>query len=362
MATVYDSRRLIVIVTFDGAQLLDIAGPLEAFSLANRLRVQGSTDRPPEEWPYRVVVASYQGGLIRTNSGLPLETQSLRAVDRMGAMDTLIISGGSGVHEAVRNRALVAWVKRNAPTVRRVCSVCTGAFLLAGAGVLSGRRATTHWKSCGKLAEAFPEVLVETDPIYVNDGPVWTSAGVTAGIDMALALVQADQGHRVAMHVARDLVVYLKRPGGQSQFSKPLALQDARDDRFSDLHAWMAGNLDEDLRVERLARQAGMSPRTFARVYVAQVGRTPAKTVAAMRLEAARRALEESQAPVKQVAAESGFENDQRLRRAFRREHGLRPLDYRQRFGLSRRDLDPDRHPFAVSVRIGPHEDQFEQD
>jgi transcriptional regulator GlxA family with amidase domain len=326
------SPRLIVIVTFDNAQLLDIAGPLESFSLANRMRAQGGEDRPPQEWPYRIVVASHRGGVIRTNSGLGLETQRLRAVDRLGPIDTLIVSGGSGVHEAVQNRALVAWVARKAGRARRVCSVCTGAFLLAAAGVLAGRRATTHWKSCALLQRQHPNVHVEMDAIYVNDGAVWTSAGVTAGIDMGLALVETDLGHQVAMHVARDLVVYLKRPGGQSQFSEPLAMQAAREDRFSSLHAWMAGHLDEDLRVERLAQQAGMSPRTFARTYVAQVGRTPAKTVAAMRLEAARRALEESQAPVKQVAVESGFNNDQRLRRAFRREHGLRPLDYRQRF------------------------------
>jgi transcriptional regulator GlxA family with amidase domain len=336
MAAKQAAQHLIVIVTFDGAQLLDIAGPLESFSLANRLRLHGGAERPAEEWPYRIVVASRAGGSIRTNSGLKLETQSLKAVNRLGAVDTLIVSGGSGVHDAARDRALVSWVARKAGGVRRVCSVCTGAFLLAAAGVLRGRRATTHWKSCAKLQERFPAVRVEADPIYVNDGPVWTSAGVTAGIDLALALVEADLGHRVAMHVARDLVVYLKRPGGQSQFSAPLALQDARDERFSDLHAWMASHLDGDLRVERLARQAGMSPRTFARVYVAKVGCTPAKTVAALRLEAARRALEESQATLKQVAAESGFDNAQRLRRAFRREHGVRPLDYRQRFSMGR--------------------------
>jgi transcriptional regulator GlxA family with amidase domain len=330
------TRRLIVIATFENAQLLDIAGPLETFSLANRLSLRGDDERRPEEWPYRIVVATRGGGTVHSNSGLPIQTKSLRAVDRLGAVDTLIASGGTGVHAAVRDAALVSWIRRKAPQARRVCSVCTGAFLLAEAGVLAGRRATTHWRSCRRLQDRFPEVRVEPDSIYVNDGAVWTSAGVTAGIDLALALVQKDLGHRVAMNVARELVVYLKRPGGQSQFSAPLALQDARGDRFSDLHAWIAEHLHEDLRVERLARQAGMSPRTFARAYVAEVGRTPAKTVAAMRLEAARRALEEGRAPLKKVAADAGFESDQRLRRAFRRAHGLRPLDYRQRFAAER--------------------------
>src|SRR5574341_1666878 len=341
-------RRLIVIVTFDGAQLLDIAGPLETFSLANRFWNQIHPHVRITESPYRIVVASLTGGIVRTNSGLPLETRSVRAVERMdGAVDTLIVSGGSGVHEAVRNRALVAWVARQAARVRRTCSVCSGAFVLAAAGVLRGRRATTHWKHCARLQQQYPQVRVETDPIHVNDGTVWTSAGVTAGIDMALALVEEDLGHWTAMQVARDLVVFLKRPGGQSQYSVPLALQGVRDHRFSALHAWMAANLEQDLRVERLAAQAHMSPRTFARAYGAAVGRTPAKMVEALRLEAARRALEETKASVKQVAAESGFASEQRLRRAFLREYGVGPLDFRKRFSPKNGGVGSGGHPTA---------------
>jgi transcriptional regulator GlxA family with amidase domain len=329
-------RRLVVIVTFNGAQLLDIAGPLESFSLANRLRDDSRQERPKEEWPYQLVVASTRGGVIRTNSGLQLATLSLRAVERLGEVDTLVIAGGSGVHQAVHDRTLVEWIRRKSRRVRRVCSVCTGAYLLAEAGVLDGRRATTHWKACADLQQGYPAVRVEADSIYVNDGNVWTSAGVTAGIDLSLALVEADQGHRVAMEVARDLVVYLKRPGGQSQFSVPLTLQHAEDEDFSDLHAWMAVHLDDDLRVERLAQQASMSPRTFARLYAARMGRTPARAVAAMRLEAARRALEETQVPLKQLAAQCGFGSEQRLRRAFLRDHGVGPQDYRRRFAAGR--------------------------
>jgi transcriptional regulator GlxA family with amidase domain len=229
-------------------------------------------------------------------------------------------------------------VAQTAPNVRRVCSVCTGAFVLAEAGLLAGRRAATHWHWAEQLGERYPAGDVDADRIFVKDGAIWTSAGGSAGLDLTLALIEEDLGHRVAIETARELVVFVKRAGGQSQFSVPLKAQASRDARFADLHAWMAANLRGDLRVETLADRAGMSPRTFARTYAAEVGRTPAKTVEAMRLETASRALEETALPLKAVAATAGYADEQALRRAFQRQLGVGPVDYRARF--SRRDIN----------------------
>jgi transcriptional regulator GlxA family with amidase domain len=214
--------------------------------------------------------------------------------------------------------------------------------------VLDGRRATTHWRDAHRLAERFPRVHVDAEPIFIREPmngvgmeddsrAVWTSAGVTAGIDLALALIQEDYGHPVAMQVARRLVVFVKRPGGQSQFSAALAAQASAGGAFDGLHGWMASNLNGDLSVERLAEEASMSPRTFARRYVDEVGRTPAKTVSAMRLEAASRALAESRRPLKRIALDCGFGSEQNLRRAFIRSFGVLPLDYRERFASALR-------------------------
>jgi len=213
-----------------------------------------------------------------------------------------------------------------------VCSVCTGAFLLAAAGQLDGRRATTHWGWAERLQAQHPEVRVDADPLYIQDGTVWTSAGVTAGIDLTLALIDADFGHAVAIQTARQLVMFIKRSGGQSQFSAPLAAQSHDDGSFADLHAWIAARLHESLGVERLAEQVNMSPRTFARTYAARTGRTPAKTVEAIRLEAACRALETTGLPLKSIAAGVGYGDEQNLRRVFLRQMGVSPMQYRTRF------------------------------
>lgn len=315
--------RQIVIVTYDNGQLLDVAGPLQTFATTNGLVADAS--------PYRLDVVSHRGGAITMSSGLPIVTKKLTDFRRQ-KIDTLIVAGGPGVHAAVNERALVAWVARQGADARRTCSVCTGAFLLAATGLLSGRSATTHWRSCALLQERHPDIRVENDPIFVREGRVWTSAGVTAGIDLALALVQEDLGRDIAMQVARQLVVFLKRPGGQSQFSAPLAAQTADDGTFSTLQSWMAGNLDRDLRVERLAERAGMSPRHFARLFTDKTGTTPAKLVEGLRLEAARRALEDGAASIKTVAQRCGFGDEERLRRAFARRLGVSPLQYRSRF------------------------------
>jgi len=226
----------------------------------------------------------------------------------------------------------VKWIKQRAPTVRRLCSVCTGAFLLAAAGQLDGRRVATHWDWVARLRTLHPKIHVDADKLFIHDGPIWTSAGVTAGIDLTLALIEEDFGHRVAIETARQLVMFIKRSGGQSQFSVPLEAQSGDTGSFAELHAWTAGNLHEDLRVERLAEKAGMSPRTFARVYAAKSGRTPAKMVEAMRLEAACRALEETSQPLKTIAAATGYAEEQNLRRVFLRKFGVTPSHYRHRF------------------------------
>jgi len=314
-------RRHVVVVAFERAQLLDIAGPCQVFASATEL---GGADG------YDLTVVSPRGGLITTSAGIAIATVAPDAV--RGPIDTLVVVGGPGAVELGADRALVTQIGRWAARARRTCSVCTGAFLLAAAGLLDGRRATTHWDACRALQRRYPAVRVEPDPIFVQDGAIWTSAGVTAGIDLALALVEADLGHDVAMAVARRLVVFLKRPGGQSQFSAPLSAQVAADDALGALHGWMADHLETDLRVERLAARAGMTPRTFARIYTAKLGTTPAKTVERLRVEAARRALEDGGAPIKLIAHRCGFGDEERMRRAFVRRLGVSPSDYRARF------------------------------
>jgi transcriptional regulator GlxA family with amidase domain len=326
-----ETQRLIVVLAFERVQLLDVAGPVQAFASANEF----TDDRGGV--PYRIVIVSRAGGPVSASAGLPLVTQSIGSALAEARIDTLIVPGGPGVHDALKDRSTVAWVRRQSSTARRVASVCTGAFLLAEAGMLTGRRATTHWKSCARLQQTYPDIRVEHDPIFIREERIWTSAGVTAGIDLALALIEEDLGRKLAMQVARHLVVFLNRPGGQSQFSAPLEAQAAAADgnapnHFAPLHGWIADNLSGDLRVERLAEQAGMSPRTFARIYTARMGVTPARMVEKIRVEAVRRRLEETEMPIKRIAAECGFGREERLRRAFARQVGTTPAEYRMRF------------------------------
>ncbi len=316
--------RRLLFVLFDGCLMLDFVGPLQVFELACETAEPGHA-------PFHWQIASLGGGLVRTSSGLEVMTTALADCD-LATIDTLIIGGGPGVHRAAGDAALVDWFRRNAPGARRICSVCTGAFVLAAAGLLEGRRAVTHWGSCGLLSERYPGIAVSTDPVFVHDQGVWTSAGVTAGIDLALALLEDDLGHREAMRVARRLVVFLKRPGGQAQFSVPLTLQSEEDQVFENLSAWIQDNLKRDLRVEVLAEQAGMSPRTFARAFRQKTGRTPGKVVEEFRVETARRGLEETGASMKEIAARAGFQDEEHMRRAFRRRLNVLPQDYRQRF------------------------------
>jgi transcriptional regulator GlxA family with amidase domain len=315
--------RTIAFLAFERFQLLDITGPLQAFASAAELA------DPPVA--YRTLVLSKRGGLVASSSGLGIETQPLAAAGRL-AIDTLIVPGGAGVHAAARDSGLRDWVALQAAVSRRAGSVCTGAFLVAAAGLLDGCAATTHWDSCELLAKRFPQLRVEPDAIFVRQGKIFTSAGVTAGIDLALALIEEDRGRALSMRVARQLVVYARRPGGQSQFSEKLRAQTADDGTFDALHHWIASNLGADLSVEALAARAGMSPRHFARVYRARTGLTPARAVARIRLEAARRQLEDTPARIGAVADAAGFTDPDRLRRVFRRHLGVSPRAYRSGF------------------------------
>jgi transcriptional regulator GlxA family with amidase domain len=314
----------IEILAFEDVQLLDVAGPLQVFASANDL--VSATVRAS---PYQPVVVADRP-LVTASAGLGLATQELPT---RRPVDTLIVAGGFGVYPACENKKLIAWIKARASAARRVASVCSGAFLLATAGLLDGRRAVTHWRRCAEFARRFPAVRLEPDPIFIRDGNVWTSAGVTAGIDLALALLEADLGREVALAVARHLVVFLKRPGGQAQFSTTLALQHG-DARFERLHAWIADNLRGDLSVASLADATGMSERSFVRHYRRTTGRTPARAVEQVRVEAARQMLETGR-PVKRVAARCGFGSEETLRRSFLRLVGTTPQTYRERFSAT---------------------------
>lgn len=314
--------RLVEILAFPQVQILDVTGPLQVFATANDI---AGGDVPP----YAIRVVCRPGGVVSSSSGMELLAHPLPPHD--AALDTLIVAGGPGIEAAAADDVLVAWVRGHATQARRFASVCTGAVLLATAGLLDGRRAATHWSLCSELARRFPDVQVQPDPIFVHDGPAWTSAGVTAGIDLALALVEEDLGRAVALAVARYLVVFLKRPGGQAQFSAALALQDAG--RFDALHGWIGANLSGDLSLPRLARQAGMSERSFSRHFLDATGQTPARAVETLRVEAARSLLLDSRQPVKRVARRCGFGSEETMRRSFLRLLAATPQDYRARFG-----------------------------
>jgi transcriptional regulator GlxA family with amidase domain len=320
MATPTNNRR-VVLVAFERFQALDLVGPAEVFSMASRFA--GGT--------YTLEVVAPGETEISSSSGLHLRPDRALAPQR-GAIDTLVVVGGEGVPEALRDDRLVRWVAKAATRSRRVASVCNGAFVLARAGLLEGRRATTHWAACDALAQRHPGIEVEADAIFVKDGSVYTSAGVTAGMDLSLALVEEDLGRRAALEVARWLVLFLKRPGGQSQFSAQLSAQVAERAPLRDLQSWIAENLDADLSVPALAERACMSPRNFARAFRKEIGVTPASYVEAARVEAARAALDGSQEPVESVAHRCGFGTVETMRRSFHRRLGVGPSSYRSRF------------------------------
>ena len=308
--------RHVAILIFPGFQLLDAAGPITAFEAAGR-------EMAPA--PYRLRVIARTAGPVVSSSGVPLIAARLAE----GALDTLIVAGGRGTREAASCAETLAYVRAASGRARRTASVCSGAFILAAAGLLGGRRATTHWRRAAEFARVHPQVRVEPDRIFIRDGAIWTSAGITAGIDLTLALLAEDLGETAAKRAAQQLVVYHRRPGGQSQFSALLEA-DRPGSRFAPLLAWARERLDEPLPVERLADRAAMSPRHFARAFAAETGMTPAKAVERLRLEASRERIENGAQPIEQVAADTGFGDPERMRRAFIRSFGQPPQALRR--------------------------------
>ncbi|HEV3281438.1 MAG TPA: helix-turn-helix domain-containing protein [Acidimicrobiales bacterium] len=320
--------RRVVIVAFPGLQPLDAVGPFEVFSGAGR--VLAGLGRPGG---YLITLASAGGTALRTGSGMGLSTEPLP--DPRERIDTLVIPGGDGVEAARGDPALMGWIAAAAPGCRRVATVCTGAFLAAATGLLDGRRVTTHWASAGRLATEFPALVVDPDPIYIRDGGVWTSAGVTAGIDLALALVEDDHGSEVAQTVARWLVMFLHRPGGQTQFASPVWVPRAERSAVRVVQGRIEGAPGEDHRLPVLAAAAAMSVRHFARVFREEVGETPARFVERVRLEAARHELETTDVTLEAVARRCGFGTAETLRRVFHRRLNVSPDSYRRRFRLA---------------------------
>lgn len=325
MGTMIPSRRVVILI-YPGVTLLDVAGPAQTFSSANNIETDG------EHIPYQVILTSLFGGNVITDSGIEMTTVSLNEASRE-PIDTLIVAGGNGVFDILEERQLVDWVYNQSSECRRTASTCMGSFLIAEAGLLDGQSVTTHWRQIPELKRRYPKIDVKKEPLFIRNGHLWSSAGVTAGIDLALAMVEEDLGHDAAMQIAQALVVFFKRPGGQPQFSNVLLAQKQDDDgTFSELNAWIMGNLQNDLSIENLAKRVAMSPRTFSRLYKKRTGCTPAKSVEMMRVDTAKRHLERGVDPLATIAFKSGLNDEQGLRRAFRRHVGISPSDYREKF------------------------------
>ena len=309
--------RHVVFVAVPPIQILDLTAPFEIFSRAGGYRVELAT--------------TAEDGQVRSSCGLTLANAvSYRRI--RAPIDTLLVPGGEGSESVACDDRFLLWLASNGSKARRTGSICTGAFLLASAGLLDGRRAVTHWGWCAKLAQEFPKVKVERDPIYIRDGSFYTSAGVTAGLDLALALVEEDQGREHALSIARDLVMYLRRAGGQSQFSRLLDLQDTEADKIGHIRSWILENPNADLSVAALARHCGIGARQFARTFAAKMGDTPARYVEQLRVETARVVLEGANYSLKEAAVQCGFGSADSMRRSFLRVLGVTPGDYAKRF------------------------------
>jgi transcriptional regulator GlxA family with amidase domain len=320
-------ERHVAIVAFDGVQPLDAVGPHEVFVGAGP--AAASLGRAGS---YRVTLASRDGGPVRAESGLVLGTEPLPDPGDGAPIDTLVLAGGRGANAAAADDALVAWIRAVAPRCRRVATVCSGSFLGAAAGLLEGRRVTTHWARAQELRDTHPGLTVDPDPIYIRDGKVWSSAGVTAGMDLSLALVQDDLGVEVAQTIARWLVMFLHRPGGQSQFASPVWVPRAERSTVRAVQDLIEAAPDGDHRLPVLAAAAAMSVRHFTRVFTAEVGETPSRFVERTRVDAARRELETTGDTLDLVANRCGLGSAETLRRVFQRHLGVAPDSYRRRF------------------------------
>ncbi|WP_199739131.1 GlxA family transcriptional regulator [Herminiimonas sp. KBW02] len=313
----------VAILAFPGVQLLDIAGPADVFMEAARQLNDASA--------YRVQIIGTEPGPFKSSSGLSVTPDATLQTYR-GSIDTLLVAGSPDADVITENSARDAWLRKRAKNVRRIGSVCTGALILGMAGLLEGKRITTHWNSAEKLAAMFPQTEVDPDCIYLRDGQLYTSAGVTAGMDLALAMVEEDYGRELALRVAREMVMFVKRPGGQSQYSTHLAAQQTEGSAIGHIQAYVLANLRADLSVPALAERARMSERSFSRIFKAESGSTPASFVEAARLDQARRLIEEQKQPLKRIAQRCGFSSLDAMRKTFMRRISVGPAEYRRRF------------------------------
>lgn len=336
----------VVTVVYPGAEVLDITGPLDVFDTASRLH--GKTVSPDSTALYQTMIVAERVGPVAVTAGLKLHAEKSFG-DFTDPIDTLILPGAIDVAEAFRP-ALLGWLRQMSTRVERIVGVCSGALILAEAGLLDGRRATTHWESCPRLAR-YPGLTVEPDAIFVQDGNIFTSAGITAGMDLALSLVEADHGAALALATAQELVMYVRRSGGQSQFSPHLKAQHAEGSEFRELVEWCLANLDEDLSVTALARRSAMSTRNFARAFARDVGVTPAKYIEAARVEAARGYLEHGDDSLDAIASACGFRRAETMRRSFKRQIGVLPTHYRQHFRFSRTNVSQTRSEFEARTQ-----------
>ncbi len=318
--------RTIAILAMPGVQLLDVSGPLDVFAQAN---VQVGVDA------YKLCVVASLPGEIRSSSGVRIMPDAVIGDTAPERVDTLLVAGSPNAAEAPADARVLDWLRKVAPAARRFGSVCSGAFLLARTGLLDGRRVTTHWAVADRLAQDFPSVTIDADALHVRDGRLWTAAGVTAGLDLALALVEEDLGRDVAMKVAGQLVMFFKRPGGQMQFSRKGDAAPVGRSALQEAQRWVAANPGADHSVGKLAERTGLSPRHFARLFRREVGMTPAAWVEEARVAAARRLLESGEAAPKQVASQCGFADADTLRRSFARLVGVTPAEYRKRHSSS---------------------------
>lgn len=323
-------RRVISMITYDNAQVLDVTGPLEVFAMANRFIGEGSTTQSSA---YQIEIVAEDPGPVSMSSGIRIVADRSWASGLTG-VDTLLVSGGIGAYVASRNEGLQRILREQNALARRIAAICTGSFVLAEAGLLDGKRAVTHWIACEQFAREYPSVCVKPDKIFVRDKHIYTSAGVTAGIDLALTLVEEDYGRKVALKVAKALVVFMKRQGGQSQFSSHLCAQQGSEGALRGLPEWIAENPCSDLSVEKLAERAAMSERNFSRVFTRETGMPPARFVERVRIDCARYHLENDALTLEKVAERSGFGTAERMRRTFLRHIGVLPGAYRKRFGI----------------------------
>lgn len=335
----------VAILAIPGVQMLDLAGPMDVFSEANT--VMRNSDA------YSVQIVALTPEPVTARNGTRF-IPDVTIDSTLEGVDTLLIAGSPGIQKFEDHAGLISWIRRESHHVRRLGSICTGAFLLGNAGLLDGRRATTHWNSTSRLAERFPLVRLEPNTIYVKDGHIYTTAGVTASMDLALALVEEDHGRSTALRVAKELILFLKRPGGQSQFSMHLEAQVSEIGPIRDIHEWILDNLCEDLSVESLAARLAMSTRNFARLFKRESNMTPGDFVEAARVEAARRMLEENDTPLKKVASLCGFADQAGLRRAFIRRIDVTPVEYRQRFRPSEFAATASRQKTTTTTKLIP--------